>query len=95
MAKQNKATEDELGEIHGGMAEWCRLVMQGIPLLNSEGAAVLRDDGTPWLIPPSPAHLNIIRQFLKDNKIDNPLTEDKLKDVTQDLPDFSGESAFH
>jgi len=91
----SKATEEELGEIHGSMAEWCKLVLQGVPLLNDEGKAVLKPDGQPWLVPPSPAYMNLIRQFLKDNKIDNPLTGSKVTPVTDSLPDFSDESAFH
>ena len=77
------------------MADWCKLILKGIPLLSEEGKAVLDEDGKPYLIPPSPAHLNIIRQFLKDNKIDSPETENKIKDVTSDLPSFEGDSAVH
>lgn len=90
-----KATEKELGEIHGGMATWCKLVLQGVPLLNDEGKAVLREDGTPWLIPPSSAHLNVIRQFLKDNKMDSPKAAEEIEDVVSTLPSFEGESAYH
>jgi hypothetical protein len=90
-----KATEEELSEIHNSMAGWCKLVLQGIPLLNDEGKAVLKPDGQPWLIPPSPAHLNIVRQFLKDNKIDSPETGAKVVDIPSTLPDFGEESAFH
>lgn len=90
-----KATELDLGEIHGSMATWCKLVLQGVPLLDSDGNAVLKPDGQPWLVPPSSAHLNVIRQFLKDNKIDNPATPKEIEDVVPGLPDFSGEPAFH
>jgi hypothetical protein len=89
-----KATELELSEIHGAMATWCKLVLQGTPLLDSDGKAVLKEDGQPWLVPPSSAHMNVIRQFLKDNKIDNPKTEDKVNDVVPDLPSFENETAF-
>lgn len=90
-----KASEKELGEIHNNLAVWCKLVLQGVPLLNDEGRAVLKDDGQPWLIPPSAAHLSLIRQFLKDNKIDSPDTESKVVDIPSQLPDFKEESAFH
>ena len=43
MTVKSKATEQELSEIHGAMADWCKLVLQGIPLLNDEGKAVHRD----------------------------------------------------
>ena len=95
MAIKDKATEQELSEIHGAMAGWCKLVLQGTPLLNDDGKAVLKEDGTPWLIPPTPAHLNVIRQFLKDNKIDNPLLKipsDNSKDIVSGLPDFTQET---
>lgn len=91
----SKATEIELGEIHGSMASWCKLVLQGMPLLTDEGKAVLKEDGSPWLIPPSATYLNIVRQFLKDNKIDSPKVAEDIQDVVNNLPDFSGESAFH
>lgn len=65
------ATVEELGGIHDSLAKWCTLVLQGVPLLDGEGRAVLKPDGQPWLIPPSPSHLNVIRQFLKDNNIDS------------------------
>jgi hypothetical protein len=66
----DKATEKELGEVHGGMADWCKVILKGVPLTDKEGNAVLKPDGQPWLVPPSPAHLNVIRQFLKDNRIE-------------------------
>lgn len=82
-------TEEQLGSVHDSFAKWCTLVLQGVPLLDSEGSAVLKENGQPWLIPPSPAHMNVIRQFLKDNNIDctpskaNPIGI--LKEAT-DLP---------
>lgn len=91
----SKATEADLGEIHGSMATWCKLVLQGVPLMDSDGNPVLKPDGQPWLVPPSSAHLSVIRQFLKDNKIDNPATPKEVEDVVSTLPDFAGESAFH
>lgn len=89
-----KATELELSEIHGSMAEWCRLVLKGVPMIDKEGAVVLQEDGTPWLAPPSPAHLSVVRQFLKDNKVDSPATAKKIEDLVPSLPSFEGESTF-
>jgi hypothetical protein len=88
----SKASELELGEIHGSMASWCKLVLQGVPLLDTDGKAVLKPDGQPWLVPPSSAHMNVIRQFLKDNKVDSPKTGDKVLDVVPALPDFRDET---
>lgn len=90
-----KATELELSEIHGAMADWCKLVLQGTPLLDPEGRAVLKPDGQPWLIPPTSAHMNVIRQFLKDNKVDNPHTPEIVEDIVDKLPSFEGETAYH
>nr|WEM05542.1 terminase small subunit [Ralstonia phage BOESR1] len=66
----NRASEKELGLTHKEFAEWCRLILKGVPLMDKEGNAVLKEDGQPWLVPPSPAHMNVIRQFLKDNAIE-------------------------
>lgn len=70
MEADTRASEHELAEVHGGLSKWCIEIMKGVPLVDREGAAVLKPDGQPWLIPPAPAHLNVIRQFLKDNKIE-------------------------
>lgn len=84
----DKATEKELAEVHNGLAQWCMSVMQGTPLLDKDGNAVLKPDGQPWLIPPSPAYLNVIRQFLKDNKIEaNAAPGTPMGDLS-DLPVF-------
>lgn len=92
---KNKATEKELSEIHGAIAGWCKLVLQGVPLMDKEGTAVLKPDGQPWLVPPSSAHMNVIRQFLKDNKMDSPKAADEIADIVDSLPSFEGESAYH
>lgn len=65
-----RASEEVLGLTHSEFAEWCRLILQGVPLMDKDGHAVLQEDGQPWLVPPSPAHMNVIRQFLKDNQIE-------------------------
>jgi hypothetical protein len=88
----DRASEKELGEVHGGLAQWCIDIMKGVPLLK-DGEAVLKENGQPWLIPPSPAHLNVIRQFLKDNRIEAVvipgLGDDKDLD---DLPVFDDDN---
>lgn len=86
--RDNRATEEELADVHNGMARWCIQIMQGVPLLDKEGNAVLMPDGQPWLVPPSPAHLNVIRQFLKDNDIQaEPAKGSPMGDLG-DLPVF-------
>ncbi len=70
-----KATEDDLSKVHGALADWCMTIMQGTPLLDKDGQAVLKPDGQPWLVPPSAAYLNVIRQLLKDNRIEAPASK--------------------
>lgn len=86
---KERASEQVLGLTHSEFAAWCRLILQGVPLLNKDGHAVLKPDGQPWLVPPSPAHMNVIRQFLKDNNIEAAVIpfEGEGKDLS-DLPVF-------
>jgi hypothetical protein len=67
--------------------------MKGVPLVDRDGVAVLKPDGQPWLIPPAPAHLNVIRQFLKDNRIEAAVIPG-LGDEQglDDLPTFDDEN---
>lgn len=82
-----KATDTELDSIHGGFAKWCLLILQGTPLLDKDGAAVLKPDGTPWLVPPSAAHMSTIRQYLKDNGVEAlPGANKGIKAITDNLP---------
>lgn len=82
-----KATEEDLGKVHGKFAEWCMLIMQGTPLLDKDGNAVLQPDGQPWLVPPSAAYLNVIRQALKDNRIEAPASK-SLNDASHSMDDL-------
>lgn len=75
------ASEKVLGEIHDATSKWCRLILEGVPLLDKEGSAVLKEDGQPWLVPPSAAHLTVIRAFLKDNEITCDPTNDSSVDA--------------
>ncbi len=88
-----RATEDELASVHKKLAEWCLSIMQGTPLLDKDGAAVLKPDGQPWLIPPTANYLNVIRQTLKDNKIEAPMSP-SLTQVAglDDLPVFDDDN---
>lgn len=86
---KHRASEKTLGLTHAEFAEWCRTILKGVPLLDKEGRAVLDEDGKPYLVPPSPAHMNVIRQFLKDNQIEAEVIpfEGPNKDLS-DLPIF-------
>jgi hypothetical protein len=88
----DRADEEFLGGIHTSFAEWCKTVLQGVPLLDKDGAAVLKPDGQPWLVPPSHGHMNVIRQFLKDNKIEAMAPKGSALDDLSDLPTFEDEN---
>lgn len=84
-----RASEKELGLTHKEFAQWCRMILKGVPLLDKFGHAVLNEDGQPWLVPPSPAHMNVIRQFLKDNQIEAAVIPmDGEGKSLDDLPSF-------
>lgn len=90
------ATEEELSQIHNGFAKWCLLVLQGVPLLDKDGCAVLKEDGQPWLVPPSAAHMSTIRQFLKDNGIEsvpNPKPHTPMGQIAK-LPVFDDDDGL-
>lgn len=82
-----KATEDDLNKVHKKLAEWCMSIMEGVPLVDKDGMAVLKPDGQPWLQPPSAAYLNVIRQALKDNKIEAPASRE-LSDAAHSMDDL-------
>lgn len=86
---KERASEEVLGLTHSEFAEWCRTILKGVPLLDKDGRVVLKPDGQPWLYPPSPAYMNVIRQFLKDNSIEAAVIpfEGEGKDLS-DLPVF-------
>lgn len=89
-----RASEEELSQIHAGFAKWCLMILQGVPLQDKDGCAVLKEDGTPWLVPPSAAHMSTIRQFLKDNGIDGvPKTGTPLGNLAS-LPVFGNDEGL-
>lgn len=92
MSDTTRASEKELGLTHSEFAAWCRRILQGVPLLDKEGRAVLKEDGQPWLVPPSPAHMNVIRQFLRDNGIEAVMAPPQgVRSDFSDLPTFDDE----
>ena len=44
-------------------------MLKGTPAQDKEGNLILLD-GQPYMLPPSPAAMNVIRQLLKDNGVD-------------------------
>ena len=85
---KERASEETLGLTHSEFADWCRMILKGVPLLDKEGNAVLKEDGQPWLVPPSPAYMNVIRQFLKDNQIEAVVIPMDGAGDLSDLPVF-------
>lgn len=91
---KERASEQELGLTHKEFCQWCRDILKGVPIFDKEGNVVLKEDGQPWLVPPSPAHMNVIRQFLKDNAIEAAIIpfEGEGKDLS-DLPVFDDDGS--
>ena len=84
------ASEKELGEVHNEMAAWCLEILRGVPLM-IDGKPVI-EDGKVVRVPPAPAYLNVIRQFLKDNDISaEPAKGSSMGDLS-DLPVFEDEN---
>lgn len=91
MSKTPRATEEELGRVHLGLSNWCLEIMKGVPLVDKDGAAVLKPDGQPWLVPPSPAYISAITKFLKDNHIEvAPGAKTPLNGIAG-LPEFDAD----
>lgn len=66
--EDKRATKEELAVIHGAFATWCVETLKGVPLV-VDGVPVM-EDGRIVRVPPSPALMSVIRQYLKDNKIE-------------------------
>lgn len=90
MSKKNRATEEALGELHRQLAEnFVDVLKNGIRqvkiITNEDGEEI---EEVTYLAP-TPAHLNVIRQFLKDNGIDCvPAATNPLGDLAKSLPEF-------
>lgn len=83
-----KQQEDELTapiehmqELHGQLAKELRNIIVG-------GEVVKDKEGMPVRLTPSPAALNVARQFLKDNNIQANPNKGPVKDLCDDLPIF-------
>lgn len=77
------ASKDSLNDVHAKLAEVMRGMLEGVPMKDEKTGEIV-------MAPPSPAALNVIRQFLKDNDITaltvpgSPLGE--LKQAVGKLP---------
>lgn len=50
-------------------------MLKGTPVYDKDGAVVLNTNGSIYLLPPTPAAMNVIRQLLKDNGVDREPVE--------------------
>lgn len=84
MSEINKAaTKDEMQELHALLAaEFADILRNGVKAKDDEGNIVR--------LSPSPAQLNVIRQFLKDNDVHAAMTSRAMKNIVDNLP-FSDE----
>ncbi|ATS93398.1 terminase small subunit [Ralstonia phage DU_RP_I] len=91
MTEKTTASEKELGEVHNEMAAWCLDILKGIPVTDKDGNLVI-EGGRVVRLPPAPAYLNVIRQFLKDNDIQaEPAKGSSMGDLS-DLPVFEDDN---
>ena len=60
----SKASKQLLSELHGALAREMKRILE-------EGVTVTDDDGKPVKLTPGASHMNVIRQFLKDNNVEN------------------------
>ncbi|WP_445672542.1 hypothetical protein [Pseudomonas inefficax] len=88
----DRATEKELAVVHNEFATWCLEIMRGVPVtIDGEG---VMEDGKLVRSPPAPAYLNVIRQFLKDNKIESLASKGTTMGDLSDLPVFDDDNVI-
>jgi hypothetical protein len=81
----------KLNKIHAAYAEVCMELLKGEPLVDANGTAVLDGEGKLIYLRPKANILKEIREFLKDNGIDQePLNGSPLHTLSQ-LPTFHDE----
>ena len=74
------ATEGDMKELHGELSRQLRNML-------ISGQVVMDDKGMPVVLSPTPAVLNVVRQFLKDNNVTcKPTKTNDLGDLTDELP---------
>lgn len=72
----SKASKKLLSELHGRLAAEMKKLLE-------EGVTVVDDDGKPVKITPGASHMNVIRQFLKDNNVENIHLADELNEAAK------------
>jgi hypothetical protein len=83
MKKPSKPpVQDTLSDLHGELASY---LQKGLV----HGMEDVTEDGSIVRKPPSPAYLNVVRQFLKDNKIEAlPASGSPMGKLVEALPAF-------
>ena len=73
-------SEEELNELHGQLGRTLKNIILG-------GEVVIDKQGNPVSLTPSPALLNVARQFLKDNNVQAKADKNPyLGELLDDLP---------
>jgi hypothetical protein len=85
LATTNQSTsEEDLQELHGQLGRTLRNIIVG-------GEVVVDKEGLPVALTPSPAMLNVVRQYLKDNNVNaKPGTNKDINHLIDDLPFYEG-----
>ena len=75
-------TLDAMQKLHSDLARELSKMVRG-------GQVVMDENGMPVVISPTPAVLNVVRQFLKDNNIQAKIAN------SEDLTDLASTLPFH
>lgn len=78
----SKASKALMAELHGALAKEMARIL-------NDGVTATDDDGNVVKLTPGAAHLNVIRQFLKDNSIEAvtiPVLEEAVNSPKVNLP---------
>ena len=84
----SKATDKELGALHGGLAGvLANAISEGELVLDKEGQPIIIDN-KPLRKPASASLLSVARQFLKDNHVESALGNKDVSALDQALNDM-------
>jgi hypothetical protein len=73
------ASKEAMQKLHALLAEeFTKILREGVRAKDEEGNLVI--------LTPTPAQLNVVRQFLKDNDIQAAMTSKAMKSIVDSLP---------
>lgn len=79
----------KLPKLHRDFTDVLSEMLQGEPLLDANGRAVLDDNSRPIYVRPTAAVLREVRTFLKDNGIDTePVEGSPIREVSKQLKQY-------